>query len=171
MSLELLPCPFCGGEPNMMCLGTRAVSCQVACTECGTNHESSDVGERSGSSRNTRAQSAELLALRVRVLEGALARLLDAPERTEWDETTANVMERSDARNEAAEVLGEGRAALSSPSPAAKGVWVEKGEHQVIVERYTLSRYIDLSRVGNCTGFDDEHEKLETELRAAMGKE
>ena len=57
---HLLPCPFCGEEkPQMVRIGTHRQSCQIACGNCGASHESSDEGEQSGSSWNTRAVIAQ----------------------------------------------------------------------------------------------------------------
>ena len=56
MSIELLPCPFCGHErPSFEREGTPRQSCIVVCGNCGCRHESSDEDERSGSSWNDRA--------------------------------------------------------------------------------------------------------------------
>ena len=51
---DLLPCPFCGYAAEFERKGTSRVSCIVVCTNCGARHESSDVGDASGSSWNTR---------------------------------------------------------------------------------------------------------------------
>lgn len=58
MSDKLLPCPFCGGEPRFMRLGTPRLSCQIECTDCNTFHESPDQSERSGTSWNRRSPPA-----------------------------------------------------------------------------------------------------------------
>lgn len=57
--MELLPCPFCGGEAEMVRTGTPRRSCQVACSNCNTHHESADEGEDSGASWNTRTFPAQ----------------------------------------------------------------------------------------------------------------
>lgn len=54
----LLPCPFCGGDAYFERTGTQRRSCIVSCTDCGARHESSDEGDRSGSSWNRRASTA-----------------------------------------------------------------------------------------------------------------
>ena len=59
-----LPCPFCGGEAELIRLGSRRCSCQIACTQCGGRHESSDEGARSGESWNERATDPQVEALR-----------------------------------------------------------------------------------------------------------
>lgn len=63
MSVALAPCPFCGDVAEFERTGTRRQSCIVQCTECGTRHESSDEGERSGTSWNRRAADAEIARL------------------------------------------------------------------------------------------------------------
>lgn len=50
----LLPCPFCGGEPELVREGTPRQSCIVACTDCGARLESPETFN-SGSSWNSRA--------------------------------------------------------------------------------------------------------------------
>lgn len=57
MSINLLPCPFCGHEsPEFERMGDRRQSCIVICGWCGARHESSDEGDRCGSSWNQRAE-------------------------------------------------------------------------------------------------------------------
>ena len=59
MSEALKPCPFCGHDtPEFERLGNRRQSCIVICGNCGCRHESSDEGERCGSSWNERATPA-----------------------------------------------------------------------------------------------------------------
>lgn len=68
-SKDLLPCPFCGGEAEIIRVGDRCQSAQVGCTECSCTLESCDEGERSGWSWNTR--TAPVASERtVRVVEG-----------------------------------------------------------------------------------------------------
>ena len=50
--IELKPCPFCGGEPEVERYGTQRVSCIVKCTECHCVLESPDRG--AGDSWNER---------------------------------------------------------------------------------------------------------------------
>ena len=52
--VKLKACPFCGGDAEFVRLGTRRQPCQVACTMCGTHHESPDEDEMSGTSWNRR---------------------------------------------------------------------------------------------------------------------
>lgn len=40
---ELLPCPFCGGEPEIERMGTSRSSMIISCTDCGCRVESGDV--------------------------------------------------------------------------------------------------------------------------------
>lgn len=40
----LLPCPFCGGEPEVIRAGDRRQSCIVGCTTCGCRLESNEPG-------------------------------------------------------------------------------------------------------------------------------
>lgn len=55
MSINLLPCPFCGHEsPEFERMGDRRQSCIVICGWCGARHESSDEGAQNGSSWNAR---------------------------------------------------------------------------------------------------------------------
>ena len=58
--MDLFPCPFCGGAAEFERLGTPRQSCIVECTDCGVRQESSDSGDRNGSSWNTRPESKAL---------------------------------------------------------------------------------------------------------------
>ena len=40
---ELLPCPFCGGDAEIVRTGSMRQSMQVACVDCGCFLESGDV--------------------------------------------------------------------------------------------------------------------------------
>lgn len=51
---ELKPCPFCGGQADLLQAGNRHQSCIIECTNCGTRHESSDEEPHSGRSWNAR---------------------------------------------------------------------------------------------------------------------
>jgi len=51
----MLPCPFCGGKPELVREGTPRQSCQIKCEDCGTFHESSDEGFSCGRSWNRRS--------------------------------------------------------------------------------------------------------------------
>lgn len=42
--VELLPCPFCGGEAEVERYGTRRQSCIVSCLWCGCRLESNEEG-------------------------------------------------------------------------------------------------------------------------------
>lgn len=42
--MKLLPCPFCGGDAEVVQLGTGRQSCQVACTNCSCTLESNENG-------------------------------------------------------------------------------------------------------------------------------
>jgi Lar family restriction alleviation protein len=76
MSEKLLPCPFCGHDtPEFERMGDRRQSCIVICGWCGARHESSDEGDRCGSSWNQRAEPSQD-GLRT-ALETALARIED----------------------------------------------------------------------------------------------
>jgi Lar family restriction alleviation protein len=62
MSIELLPCPFCGGEAEIERVGDHHRSTIYTCTECGASLE---TGEEWGHGRrwNERANlNTELLA-------------------------------------------------------------------------------------------------------------
>lgn len=54
MSVELKPCPFCGGTASIVQPGTRRQSCVVECDSCGLSHDSGDEGEHCGKSWNRR---------------------------------------------------------------------------------------------------------------------
>lgn len=56
--MKLLPCPFCGGEPEIVRPGTSRYSTIIACTNCGCRHESRDENERVGVSWNRRVPAA-----------------------------------------------------------------------------------------------------------------
>ena len=63
-ALPLKPCPFCGHEtPEFERMGTPRQSCIVACGNCGARHESSDEGDRCGSSWNQREYGERCRAL------------------------------------------------------------------------------------------------------------
>ena len=55
ISLELKPCPFCGGEASFERNGTSRQSCIVVCESCGCRFESGEKGDACGNSWNTRA--------------------------------------------------------------------------------------------------------------------
>lgn len=42
-TLELMPCPFCGGEPRIERKGTARASMIIICDDCGCKVESGDV--------------------------------------------------------------------------------------------------------------------------------
>lgn len=60
--IELKPCPFCGGEADMVQSGTSRQSCIVECSSCGARRESGDEGENSGRLWNERVIEAALAA-------------------------------------------------------------------------------------------------------------
>ena len=86
MGNELLPCPFCGGEPHIERLGNARFSTIVSCLDCGVTHECGDTGSSVGNGWNRRAplasydklaaSHAELL-VRVGELEAAQACVYD----------------------------------------------------------------------------------------------
>jgi hypothetical protein len=43
MSRDLLPCPFCGGEPEIERLGTARCSMIIVCSECGCRLETGET--------------------------------------------------------------------------------------------------------------------------------
>lgn len=62
MSIELLPCPFCGGEAEIQRLGDHRRSTQYACTMCGAYLETGEEWGH-GADWNKRANlDTELLA-------------------------------------------------------------------------------------------------------------
>jgi Lar family restriction alleviation protein len=71
LTLELLPCPFCGDDADFERIGTPKMSTIVACTGCGARHESADEGEHAGSSWNHRATRPDPAPLPVDVLVSA----------------------------------------------------------------------------------------------------
>ena len=73
MTVDLKPCPFCGGHAYLERTGTRHQSCIVACSDCGARHESSDEDERSGQSWNRRVPAG------VRATSSASAEAVTAP--------------------------------------------------------------------------------------------
>lgn len=76
----LKPCPFCGHDtPEFERMGTPRQSCIVVCGDCGARHESSDEGENSGRSWNTRADAAQ--AAPVGYVNGSALRWLHSPDR------------------------------------------------------------------------------------------
>ena len=64
--LNLLPCPFCGGEAEYERIGTLRYSTIVVCTDCGARHESGDAGEIAGVSWNNRPAENKIKADAVR---------------------------------------------------------------------------------------------------------
>lgn len=42
-TVDLLPCPFCGGEAGFERLGSMRQSCIVACSQCGARLETGEV--------------------------------------------------------------------------------------------------------------------------------
>lgn len=52
---ELLPCPFCGGEPYMEQWGNNRQSCIIACQDCGCSMETGETGHDCGGMWNQRA--------------------------------------------------------------------------------------------------------------------
>ncbi len=42
--VKLRPCPFCGGEAEVVRLGTSRQSCTVACTDCSCTLDSNELG-------------------------------------------------------------------------------------------------------------------------------
>lgn len=108
MSEKLLPCPFCGHDtPEFERMGDRRQSCIVICGWCGARHESSDEGDRCGSSWNQRAEPSQD-GLRT-ALETALARIEDML-----------ADDDGQAFKEARKFLPVGRAALAA-QPGAVG--------------------------------------------------
>ena len=77
MSVELLPCPFCGGEAQIEQRGTPRQSCVVECGSCGLRHDSGDEGERCGASWNRRAALATPAAVAPAVDAGAKTDLVE----------------------------------------------------------------------------------------------
>lgn len=55
MEDKLLPCPFCGGEPEIERMGTSRVSMIITCTECGASLETGETWLDKNCSWNTRA--------------------------------------------------------------------------------------------------------------------
>lgn len=43
-NVALLPCPFCGGTPEVVQEGTPRHSCIIVCSECGCEVESGEIG-------------------------------------------------------------------------------------------------------------------------------
>lgn len=51
---KLLPCPFCGGQPEVIREGTRRYSTIIACSNCGCRLESGNEGDQYGDAWNSR---------------------------------------------------------------------------------------------------------------------
>lgn len=62
--IELLPCPFCGGEAEIERIGNSRQSSIINCTDCSCTLESNENPEATGTDWNTRAESQELTRLR-----------------------------------------------------------------------------------------------------------
>ena len=64
---DLLPCPFCGGKPYFVRLGSFRVSCIISCEDCGckaeTNEEPPHIGEHWNSCPRMRYSKEEFLLL------------------------------------------------------------------------------------------------------------
>lgn len=43
-AVELLPCPFCGGDASLEDIGSANQACLIACTRCGCWVQSSEIG-------------------------------------------------------------------------------------------------------------------------------
>lgn len=82
--MTLAPCPFCGGDAEIVQPGTPRQTCVVACTDCGAQHESSDEGERSGTSWNRRASQRPPAPIRYRNWRGEVRDRKIAPIRVFW---------------------------------------------------------------------------------------
>jgi Lar family restriction alleviation protein len=52
---QLLPCPFCAGQAEIVRHGSRRQSTIIACCDCGCRLESADEGDQYGASWNRRA--------------------------------------------------------------------------------------------------------------------
>ena len=83
MSVELKPCPFCGGSAWIAQEGTSRHSCVVECESCGAQHESGDEGSRSGNSWNRReGERAIEQAARKEALESACSAIKAADDKS-----------------------------------------------------------------------------------------
>lgn len=52
---ELKPCPFCGGKPELIRMGTNRVSMVIGCEDCGATVESGETVISKRSAWNIRA--------------------------------------------------------------------------------------------------------------------
>lgn len=43
VEVKLKPCPFCGGEAELLRMGTPRVSMQYGCTDCGASLETGET--------------------------------------------------------------------------------------------------------------------------------
>ncbi len=59
MVSNLLPCPFCGGTPEIIRMGTPRQSSQIGCTECGALLESNENEWSTGTNWNRRVDIKE----------------------------------------------------------------------------------------------------------------
>jgi Lar family restriction alleviation protein len=62
-SNALLPCPFCGGQAEIVRVGTRSQSTIIDCSDCGCRLESADEGDQYGDAWNRRATHEPATAL------------------------------------------------------------------------------------------------------------
>jgi Lar family restriction alleviation protein len=56
-TVELLPCPFCGGVPYIERFGNNTSSTIISCEDCGCRHESGDSNWNVGKSWNRRVDN------------------------------------------------------------------------------------------------------------------
>lgn len=65
--LNLKPCPFCGGAAHIERMGTRNVSMQIECWECGALMETGEIWIDEHSMWNTRAPQSEWISVKDRL--------------------------------------------------------------------------------------------------------
>jgi Lar family restriction alleviation protein len=103
MSIELAPCPFCGGKASFVRKGSGRQSCIVSCGYCGCSLESSESEWNSGNSWNHRTNACEKTTRLLGKARTAILGLLR--EKLNWAEKKCSQQQAQIVANEITEHL------------------------------------------------------------------